>query len=367
MKMTRKVSILVLALGLTAKVVKADFTFGEPTNVLLPVNISDQDYDMTVSADGLYLLFGSGRPGADGADDIWVATRATTEDPWGTPVNLGPTVNSQDRDTDCSLSMDGLSFFFRSDRPGGFGGGDIWLTTRATTNDPWGEPINLGPPVNNVYNETDPSISADGLTLYFSEFGYPVLPFRPGGHGDSDIWFTMRPTKEAPWGEPINLGPIVNSESADLMQDISSDGLVMFFSSNRVGGFGDYDLYMTRRATTSDPWRDPVNLGPAINSPVWDIDPEVSADGSILYFGRGRWVPFEAYLWQAPIIPIVDLNGDGIVDSADVCIMVDNWGTDEPLCDIGPMPWGDGIVDVEDLIVLAEHLFEEIPPAEPVE
>jgi N-acetylneuraminic acid mutarotase len=65
--------------------------------------------------------------------------------------------------------------------------------------------------------------------------------------------------------------------------------------------------------------------------------------------------------------PVVDLNADGIVDAADMCIIVDNWGTDEPLCDIGPMPWGDGIVDVEDLIVLAEHLFEEVPPVEPVE
>jgi len=60
---------------------------------------------------------------------------------------------------------------------------------------------------------------------------------------------------------------------------------------------------------------------------------------------------------------VADLNRDGIVDSADMRIMVDNWGKDEPLCDIGPMPWGDGIVDVQDLIVLAEHLFEEIPPA----
>ena len=62
--------------------------------------------------------------------------------------------------------------------------------------------------------------------------------------------------------------------------------------------------------------------------------------------------------------PLVDFNVDGIVDSADMCIMVDHWGTDEPLCDIGPMPWGDGIVDVQDLIVLAEHLFEEFLPVE---
>jgi hypothetical protein len=67
------------------------------------------------------------------------------------------------------------------------------------------------------------------------------------------------------------------------------------------------------------------------------------------------------------IEPIVDLNSDGIVDSADICIIIDHWGTDQPLCDVGPMPWGDGIVDVQDLIVLAEHLFKEIPLAESVE
>ena len=68
--------------------------------------------------------------------------------------------------------------------------------------------------------------------------------------------------------------------------------------------------------------------------------------------------------WLAPIIPIVDLNDDGIVNSSDICIMVEHWLTDYPLCDIGPMPWGDGIVDIQDLIVLAEHLFEETIPVE---
>jgi len=61
---------------------------------------------------------------------------------------------------------------------------------------------------------------------------------------------------------------------------------------------------------------------------------------------------------------IVDFNGDGIVDAADMCIMIDHWGEDYSLCDISSMPWGDGIVDVQDLIVLAEHLFEQSPPAE---
>jgi len=140
---------------------------------------------------------------------------------------------------------------------------------------------------------------------------------------------------------------------------------MLFFASRRPGGLGGVDLYVTTRATTDDPWSDPVNLGPTINSSYNEAYPSISADGRALFFTSNRPGGFgDRDLWQVSIDPVVDLNGDGIVDAADMCIMVDNWGTDEPLCDIGPMPWGDGIVDVQDLIVLAEHLFEEFPPAE---
>jgi len=120
---------------------------------------------------------------------------------------------------------------------------------------------------------------------------------------------------------------------------------------------------MTTRASTNDDWTEPVNIGPPVNiSIISDASPVVSSDGRTLYFSSwnrdGGYGAFD--LWQAPIIPIVDLNGDGIVDAADMCIVVDHWGTDNKMCDVGPMPWGDGIVDVQDLIVLSEHLFEEV-------
>jgi hypothetical protein len=88
----------------------------------------------------------------------------------------------------------------------------------------------------------------------------------------------------------------------------------------------------------------------------------LSADGRMIYFGQRHWEGFRPWgqggsdIWQAPIIPIVDLNADGIVDSEDVSILVDHWDEDYSLCDIGPMPWGDGIVDVQDLIVLADYI-----------
>lgn len=147
---------------------------------------------------------------------------------------------------------------------------------------------------------------------------------------------------------------------------ISHDGLLLFFGSDRPGGSGGHDLWVTRRATTNDPWGTPVNLGPTINSSaVYDQTPNISADCSTLFFSSNRPGGVGGSdLWQVSIDPVVDLNADGIVDAVDMCIMVDNWGTDDPLCDIGPMPWGDGIVDVQDLIVLAEHLFEEVLPVE---
>jgi hypothetical protein len=134
---------------------------------------------------------------------------------------------------------------------------------------------------------------------------------------------------------------------------------MLFFQSNRPGGYGGVvDIWMTSRQTRNSAWEEPANLGPIINSSGWEGNPGISADGSTLYFVASRFGGFGGLdIWQASIDPIVDLNGDGIVDSADMCVMVDYWGTNGSLCDIGPMPWGDGVVDVHDLVVLAEHLF----------
>jgi hypothetical protein len=168
----------------------------------------------------------------------------------------------------------------------------------------------------------------------------------------------------------VNLGSVVNSPVFDAHLSISADGLTLFFRSDREpSGEFSGDMWLTRRRTVSDPWELPIYIGPIDDSGVEDYGIAFSPDGSTLYFhsearpgGFGGWD-----LWQVSLNSIVDLNADGIVDAADMVIMVDHWGTDEPLCDIGPMPWGDGVVDVEDLIVLAEHLFEEFPPVEPIE
>ncbi|MHC4433879.1 MAG: TolB family protein [Planctomycetota bacterium] len=263
--MKKKISIvLVLALCMVGEVAKADFTFGTPTDLGPPVNSSAWEVAPNISADGLELFFWSTRPGGSGQGDIWVTTRATKEDDWGNPVNLGPTVNSSTWDVHTCVSADGLSLYFGSMRPGTSGHYDLWVTTRETRNDDWGPPVNLGPTVNTSVGEWGVSISADGLSLYFSSQ-------RAGGYGGLDLWVTTRETTIDDWGPPVNLGPTVNSTASDAFPSISTDGRTLFFGgwpsgTPRPAGYGGTDIWMTTRATKSDPWGEPVNLGPAINS-----------------------------------------------------------------------------------------------------
>jgi len=353
----KKISlVLVLVLGMCVEVAEADFTFGEPMNMGPGVNSSYRDNTPSISADGLELYFASDRSGGYGKYDLWVTTRPTTDDSWGTPANLGPVVNSNNWEVSPDISADGLSLYFDA---GPDVRRDIWVTQRAGKDHPWGTPVKLGPNINVATWQFCPSISPDGLHLY-SDIETQDTAW--------DIWMSTRQTHSDPWHPVANLGSPINSAQDDNGADISIDGLAIFFHSNRPGGYGNNDVYVATRPTKDSNWGKPRNLGPSTNTPYSESDATVSPDGRMLYFseypnprpgGLGN-----LDLWQAPIIPIVDLNSDGIVDSTDMCIIVDHWGTDEPLCDIGPMPWGDGIVDVQDLIVLAEHLFEEVPPVE---
>ena len=260
-------------------------TFGNLTNLGPTVNSSAHEWDPHISDDGLELYFLSRRSGGFGDRDIWVTTRKTKDDPWGTPVNLGPMVNTKAFEGAPCLSVDGLSLYFMSNRPGGCGAYDLWVSERATRNDTWGTPVNLGPMVNSSMDENKPNISTDGLSLYFSD--HIGGDARPGGLGEADIWVTTRKTKDDPWGPPVNLGPTVNSSYGDASPSISTDGLSLYFHSNRPG-YGGNDIWVTTRKTKDDPWGPPVNLGPTVNSQYGEWNPDISSDGSTLYFASGN-------------------------------------------------------------------------------
>ncbi len=337
---------------------EADFIFGTPTNLGPVVNSSADEHPAGMTADGLSLYFSSRRAGGYSEwYDIWVSTRPTKDDPWGEPVNLGPAINTVNSDFEPDISPDGLILVFvhlGTAHPDW----DIWMSTRPTTDDPWGRALNLGPTINSYVEDMDPCISADGLTLYFNSR-------RSGGNGETDIYMTTRPTRNDSWAEPVNLSPPVNTSSSDYGPEISADGRTLFFNSNRPGGLGGADFYMTRRPTINDPWGTPVNLGAGVNSSGSEDYSAISSDERLLLFSSSRsGGQGGTDIWQAPIIPVVDFNGDGIVDSADMCIMVDHWGESYSLCDIGPTPLGDGIINIQDMIVLAEHMFDKALPVD---
>jgi len=347
--MKKTILFMVFALIVVTNNAKADFTFGEPTNLGPPIWSPGYDpQGCCFSHDGLELYFAStARPGGYGSWDIWVATRETADAPWGEPVNLGPNVNSSEQEVTPAISPDGLELYFSL-----YHSYKIQVCKRPSKDAPWSNPEVLGPPIGD-HPVRYPKVSPDGLSLYFASR-------RPGGYGLEDIWVSTRATTSDPWSEPINLGPNVNTRFIEVGSSISSDGLCLLFDSNRTGGYGSVDIWVATRTTTDAEWGPAVNY-PSLNvfnrfpedSPaIQNFAPAISPDGSVLYFDTPHT------LWQSSITPVVDLNGDGIVDAGDMCVMVDHWGTDNSLCDIGPMPWGDGVVDVQDLIVLAEHLFE---------
>jgi WD40-like Beta Propeller Repeat len=230
-----------------------------------------------ISRDGKTFYMASNRPGGLGGIDIWVSKRASVDDPWGAPANVGAPVNSGANDFCPTISRDGHLFYFVSNRAGGCGGDDIY-TTRLRP-DGWDPVENLGCEVNSSANEASPFSlpeRAEGPVLYFSST-------RSGG-GDlfrSASYGGVFGTAEALAG--------VNSPTwNDGQPNLRRDGLELFFFSTRPGGLGMQDLYSASRSSVKEPWSTPANLGPLVNSAAPDTRPSLSWDGTTLYFGSGR-------------------------------------------------------------------------------
>jgi Tol biopolymer transport system component len=298
----------VLMIGLVAgsyESAKADLTLGEPTNLGAPVNSSRSEGGPDISADGLSLYFSSDRSGGRGGEDIWVATRPTQHDPWSTPVNLGAPVNSSASESFPCISADGLTlyfsdFFYGSARPGGRGGKDLWMSTRASLEDPWATPVNMGLVVNSSGDDVDPTTTVDGLTLIFASN-------RGGGGWNYNLYMSTRRSKADEWSTPVKLPPPVSGSSYSGTPGISGDGLALFFTSTRPGGRGQDDMWLTTRATLGGPWAAPVNLGAPINTSVLDAAPDISPDGRTLYWTSARPGGVGGYdLWQASVEPVFD-------------------------------------------------------------
>lgn len=258
--------------------------FGIPQNLGTAVNSMGDESGSCIAPNGLSLYFSSEAFGTIGSKDLWVSQRSTLSSAWGAPQNLGSTINTSDIDNLPTLSPDGRTMFFTSTRPNGFGSSDIYMTTRSNPIDDfgWTAPINLGPVINTSAGEI-------GAT-YFEDptGGTAVLYFtsnRLGGLGGEDIYQSTR-NANGTYNSPTNVTAL-NSISFDRNSAIRHDGLEIFFASERAGGLGGRDIWVSTRASVSAPWNPPVNVA-AVNSPETDQNPSLSPDGSTLYLSSER-------------------------------------------------------------------------------
>lgn len=255
-----------------------------PVNLGSAINSAANDQQPAISPDGLSLYFASARAGIGGFD-IYVSQRASVYDPWGSPVNLGATVNTTSDEGNPAFSRDGHLMFFQSRRPGGLGGIDIWLSQRNNPHDDfdWQPAVNLGPAINSAVDD-------NGLCYFEDEVrGTRQLYFgsaRPGV-GGTDIYVSEQ-MADGSFAAAV-LVPELNSLQNENDPSIRPDGLEMFFQSNRTGSMGTaFDLWVATRASTLDAWSAPVNVGDTINTGVVDNNPNLSSDGMTLFFASDR-------------------------------------------------------------------------------
>jgi WD40-like Beta Propeller Repeat len=277
---------------LTTALVETAGPFGDwsaPVNLGDGVNSPFEDFLPELSKNGRSLYFSSNRPGPYGGEDLWVSRRTSPDDPWGPAENVGAAVNGPFNERSPALSRDGHLLFFASNRPGGMGGFDIWVSWRAHTHDDfgWQPPVNLGSGVNSTASDFGPS--------YFEndDVGIPTLFFassRPG-IGGVDI-YRSELTASGSFG-PATLIAELSTPKNDFRPTIRFDGLEVIFDSNRpapsgIPGVALRDLWGSTRSSPSALWSLPQHLGNVVNGPLNDSLAALSSDGSMLVLTSDR-------------------------------------------------------------------------------
>lgn len=287
--MTTK-QVRILALFLIGALASLPAAYGQnytdwsvPENIGPPVNSSAADFQPFVTKDGLSLYFIR----QTGVQDIWVSHRATTEDSWGDPELLPPTVNgATTAEALPFVTVDGHWLYFVSNRPGGFGRNDIWVSWRPNKRvdsgpGGWQAPVNLGSNVNSSGREQAPVLFEDELT------GVITLYFNSDRSGNDDIYSSsMQPDGSFGPASPVSE---LNTGSVEQHPNVNRNGRELYFASDRPGSLvgsdslPSLDIWVSTRASTLEAWSEP-EPATMLNSPFHDGRPSLSFDGSTIYF-----------------------------------------------------------------------------------
>lgn len=251
-----------------------------PLNMGPNVNSPDFEYFPVLTADGQTLVFTRNRRRSEATDyqeDFYISLSGK-DGRWGMAMNLGDPINTDDNEGAQTMTADGQQLFFTGcNRKGGMGSCDIYSSVREGRS--WSRPENLGPPVNSGKWESQPSVSSDGKTLYFASN-------RAGGKGGSDIWVTQL-APNGTWTDPRNLGDSINTEGAEETPFIHPDGRTLYFTSDGHVGLGGKDIYVVRMKEDGS-WGTPMNLGYPINTWQDEMGLFVDASGALAYFASDR-------------------------------------------------------------------------------
>ena len=239
------------------------------SKVDLPVDPADRPFCVSLPEDGKLIGFQSERAGGYGRLDIWLSRLENGR--WMEPYNAGPGINTDLHEADAKFSPDGdtmvvlRSADFRKST-------QIYISR--LQNGKWAEAEPIGPPVSPPDTiEYGALFSRDGNRLYFASN-------REGGYGGMDLYFSDR-TGDS-WSQPVNLGPVINTSETEADMALSRDGQTIIFPSKRADSIaGSTDLYVTRRVNGA--WSPVENLGPRINTPGTDTCPWLGHDGHTLY------------------------------------------------------------------------------------
>jgi hypothetical protein len=257
------------------------YCYSAPVHLGSLINTAAFEGGPSLSANGLELYFVSGRAGAlggPGDQDIYVTRRRSMQDEWEAPVRVPPPISSPFFDITPSISRDGRSLYFASNRPGPFSPPmpDLWVAHRASPNAPWGDVTNLGPNVNTALFEGSITTTDHGLTAYFAGVT-PQFVFK--------IYTSTRGSLDEPFGPRTLVDAPINGDGNAYGPALTADGNTMFFAAGADNPFAPgaiNHLYVSERKNRNAPWEAPIYLT-SVNCPTcFGGLPTISASGSTL-------------------------------------------------------------------------------------
>lgn len=259
------------------------------------VNRFAMQYFPVLTADQQSLIF-TRRLGNSGDDDEdLVVSRKNEKGQWTEPISISPNINSKWNEGTCTISADGRKLIFTSCiGRRGYGSCDLFQSIKI--GDEWTEPENLGPNINTADWESQPSLSADGRTLYF-------VSDRRGGYGRRDIWVSTL-TVDGKWMKAVNAGKQINTQYDEISPFIHVNNKTLYYASNGLPGFGGYDIYYVEKGP-DDLWSKPVNVGAPINDHQDQFSLFITADGKKGYYvheetGREGYAASKIYEIEIP-------------------------------------------------------------------